>query len=51
MNINEGRGKRLVAKKLLYGEEVGTILIKVGSERMAEGMAGEFLFPAKFLFV
>lgn len=34
----------------MNGEQVGSILIKMGAEGMAEGMAGETVFPTKFGF-
>ena len=51
MYIDEGGGKGLVAKELLYGEKVGAVLIKVGPESVTEGVAGKLLLPSEFLLV
>jgi hypothetical protein len=51
MDIDHGGVQGLVAHEMLDCEKVGTVLIKVGAEGMAEGMAGDAVLPAETLFM
>ena len=51
MYINEGGRKRLVAKELLYGEKVSTVLIKMCPKSVTERMTGKLLLPTELFLV
>lgn len=51
MHVNGGGVQGFMPKESLDGKQVGTILVKMGAEGMAEGMAGQTVWPAKPLLV
>ena len=51
MDIDDGRMDGLMSQEGLDGEKVRAVLVKVGAESVAEGMAGDTLRPAQPAFV
>lgn len=51
MDINRGRSQGFVSKVSLNGQKIRTIFIKVGSEGMSEGVAGNASGPSKPVFM
>lgn len=50
MDINGGRIQRFMSKEGLDSKKIGTILVEMGAESMAEGVAGKAMDPAKLCF-
>ena len=51
MDIDESGVERLVSHKVLDSQKVSSVFIEMGTKGMAEGMAGDPVFPAEGLFV
>ena len=51
VDIDRCRFQRFMTHQGFDRQEIGSVFIKVGSESMAEGMAGKAFRPAKILFV
>lgn len=51
MDIDESGVQCLVSYKVLDSQKVSSVFIEMGIKGMAEGMAGNLVFPAEGLFV
>ena len=51
MHIDGSGRQRLMSHKSLNGKQIHAVLIEMGSKSMAEGMAGNPVFPAQPVFM
>ena len=51
MDIEQGRIQGSVPHKVFDSQKVSPVFIEMGAKGMAEGMAGEPVFPAKGIFM
>ena len=51
VDINGGRGNRLMSHKSFDSEQIGAVFLRVGTESVSERMAGDTLGPAQAAFM
>jgi len=51
MDIDGTGIQRLMTQQILYGKQISSVLVKMGTEAMTEGVAGDSVFPAEAFFM
>ena len=51
MDIDNRGSKRFVAHQFLDRQDIGAVLVKVGTEGVTEGMAGQMMFPSELILM